>query len=104
MTASSEKIYKTSYKTQDNKTKQKGAKMEETITIKKIDYDLLIGQNKDLLQQNKSLQEQLLREINCSAKVLKAYCSLIQDIIKNGNEMSAEIKTMRKNIKEEKIG
>ena len=78
--------------------------MEETITIKKIDYDLLIGQNKDLLQQNKSLQEQLLREINCSAKVLKAYCSLIQDIIKNGNEMSAEIKTMRKNIKEEKIG
>ncbi|MBQ7450695.1 hypothetical protein IJS77_04695 [bacterium] len=78
--------------------------MEETITIKKLDYDLLIGQNKDLLQQNKSLQEQLLREMNCSAKVLKAYCSLIQDIVKNGNEMSAEIETMRKNIKEEKIG
>lgn len=78
--------------------------MEEKITIKKIDYDLLIGQNKDLLQQNKSLQEQLLREINCSAKVLKAYCSLIQDIVKSGNEISAEIKTMRKNIKEEKIG
>ena len=73
--------------------------MEETITIKKIDYDLLIGQNKDLLQQNKSLQEQLLREINCSAKVLKAYCSLIQDIVKNGNEISAEIKLLRNEAK-----
>ncbi len=64
----------------------------ETITIKKIDYDLLVGQNKELLEQNKSLQEQLLKEINCSTKIVKAYCVLINDIIKNGNNFLEEVK------------
>ena len=73
--------------------------MEETITIKKLDYELLVGQNKDLLEQNKSLQEQLLREMNCSSKIITAYCSLIQDIVNSGTGFISELKKERAEVK-----
>lgn len=62
--------------------------MEETITITKLDYDLLIGQNNELRQQNIDLQKQLLKETKCSQRVLTVYCTVIADIIKNQNELA----------------
>ncbi len=73
--------------------------MEETITITKLDYDLLIGQNKKLLEQNLSLQEQLLKEMNCAEKVLTAYCSLIRDIVNSGTGFISELKKERAEVK-----